>query len=116
MSVWSRGRYLIPRFSSSASTSSGTRPFTRTAYTPRTYFATIPQHPSARIPQATKKTLTRPLPPRHPALTVHDRDDALKVRRRARRDAVLALLHLHDLLAVRAPVPPEVGGRLDDGA
>ena len=38
-SVWSRGRYLIPRLSSSASTSSGIRPLTRTAYIPRTYFA-----------------------------------------------------------------------------
>jgi len=38
ISVWSLGRYLIPRLSSSASTSSGTRPFTRTAYIPRTYF------------------------------------------------------------------------------
>lgn len=38
-SVWSRGRYLIPRLSNSASTSSGIRPLTRTAYIPRTYFA-----------------------------------------------------------------------------
>jgi len=38
-SVWSLGRYLIPRLSSSASTSSGTRPLTRTAYMPRTYLA-----------------------------------------------------------------------------
>lgn len=60
---------------------------------------------------------TRPLPARHPAaLRVDHGDDAVEVGRRARLDAVLALLHLHDLLAVRAPVPPEVGGALDDGA
>lgn len=38
-SVPSRGRYLMFRFSSSASTSSGIRPLTRTAYIPRTYLA-----------------------------------------------------------------------------
>jgi len=35
----SLGRYFIPLFSSSVSTSSGTLPLTRTAYIPRTYLA-----------------------------------------------------------------------------
>ena len=39
ISVWSLGRYLMSRLSSSASTSSGIRPLNLTAYIPRAYFA-----------------------------------------------------------------------------
>jgi hypothetical protein len=39
ISVWSRGLYLISRLSSSASTSSGMRPLTLTAYIPLAYLA-----------------------------------------------------------------------------
>ena len=64
-----------------------------------------------------RKELTGSLPPRDPAaLRVYDRDDPFEMRRRADLDAVRVLLHLHDLLAVRAPVPFEVAGCLDDGA
>ena len=66
--------------------------------------------------KANKRTLTNPLPPPHPALAIHNRNNTLKMRGRARRDAVLGTLHLHQLLAVRAPVPSEVGGGLDERA
>ena len=73
--------------------------------------------PFLKLNHYREKELTSSLPPRDPAaLRVDDRDDSFEMRRRANLDAVRVLLHLHDLLAVRAPVPFEVAGRLDDGA
>lgn len=102
-SVWSRGRYLIPCTSSSCSTSSGIRPFTVIAYTPRTYLSSpVCQHPHKQTKKEGREEVrkamdknnnngkrTRSLPPRHPAfLRIRDRNGAVKMRRCTRLNAV----------------------------
>lgn len=132
-SVWSLCRYRIPRFSRSASISSGIRPFTRTAYIPRAYFAvdgevsqTSPRNDPGRV-------RTCSLPPRHPAaIRINHRDDTLEERSCTIGDSFWVALqlkwgsippsglprpkttHLKDLLAVRAPIFSEVRRDLND--
>lgn len=103
----SRGRYLMLRLSSSASTSSGTRPFTRTAYIPRAYFAMTAL--SGHVLYAGKRRgLTCSLPPCHPALLrVDDRNDTLKMSSCARLNPVRIALHLYHLcMLVRHDIGP----------
>ena len=136
-SVWSRGRYLTPCESRSCSTSSGIRPFTVIAYTPRTYLSNT-QHKKTRQAELGQKQRppgrTCSLPTRHPALFwVHDRDAPVEMCRRAGLNTIRRALHLnqdqnppfryldmtvylHDLLAVRTAIAPEVYGRLYDRA
>ena len=93
-SVWSRGRYLTPCTSSSCSTSSGIRPFTVIAYTPRTYLSSpVYQYPHPKKKgverKCKNKPRTRSLPPRHPAfLRVSDRNCPVEMRRRTRLNAI----------------------------
>lgn len=113
---------MIPLLSSSASTSSGTRPFTRTAYIPRTYFAiwirkrilsdrySSSMHIGWNVVQERRgdaqdgsgvkegkerRRLTCPLPPRHPArLGVDHRDDTVEIGRRADLNTIRRAFHL----------------------
>ena len=83
----------MPRFSSSVSTSSGTRPLTRTAYMPRTYFA---KTPSVRGPGSENLLrFTSSLPACYPTgLWIDNRDDAIKVGRSANGNTIWGSFHL----------------------
>ena len=70
---------MIPRLSSSASTSSGILPFTRTAYIPRTYFA---EQNISNVTNDWEDFVIRTcsLPPCHPArFRINDCDDAVEM-------------------------------------
>lgn len=137
-SVWSRGRYLIPWASSSCSTSSGMRPFTVMAYTPRTYLSSSGSLASGKewIMKDSRRTCS--LPARHPALLrICDCNGPVKMRRCTSLNAIWRAFHLfeegqkkhvnmvphgissrpylRDILAVRTPVAPKVDGCLYDG-
>jgi hypothetical protein len=94
-SVWSLCRYRIPRFSRSASISSGIRPFTRTAYIPRAYFAVGGEVSQTSPRIGFKGVRTCSLPPCHPAaVRVNHRDDTLEERCCAIGDSFWVALQL----------------------
>lgn len=95
MSVWSRGRYLMFRLSSSASTSSGMRPFTRTAYMPRTYLAKCAVGQDCALTRTKEGSRTYPLPPGNPAcFWVYYRNHTIEVGCGARLHSVRSTSHL----------------------
>ena len=130
-SVWSRGRYLMPCDSSSCSTSSGIRPFTVIAYIPRAYLSIHVEQSGGKRKDYTTYLFFANVPPssspgQRPRQThrnvsscrlgydLENPSSKIGVNGQAKtlRSNVGRMDYLHDFLAVRTAVAPEVYGRL----